>query len=115
MMKPATAAAHMPRHVPSTTCTTCTTCLQVAFTSPEDALAWCMATQRRLLACPWPQALLEQAVADCGLVLAPSGPPLKPRDLLPTYKRLQVSCCSGLGTAAGWEALAACSCACHQS
>ncbi len=69
---------------------TCPACTQVAFRSPEDALAWCMATQRKLLACPWPPALLEHAPADCGVVLAPPGPPLKPRDLLPTYKRLQV-------------------------
>lgn len=90
-------------------------CLQVAFTSPEDALAWCMATQRRLLTCPWPQALLDQAAADCGLVLAPPGPPVQPRDLLPTYRRLQVRRCSGLGSTAVSDLLAACSWRCHQS
>ncbi len=61
----------------------------MAFQSPADALAWCIAAQQQLLELPWPQALLAGAPADCGVVLAAPGPPLKPRALLPSHRRRQ--------------------------
>jgi hypothetical protein len=63
--------------------------LQVAFQSPADALSWCIAAQQQLLELPWPQALLAGAPADCGVVVAAPGPPLKPRSLLPSHRRRQ--------------------------
>lgn len=78
----------LPQEPPNLASPPCRPLWQVAFHSAADALSWCVSTQQLLLGLPWPQQLLHGAPADCGVVLAAPGPPIKPSALLPTYKRL---------------------------